>query len=54
VAVVRGGGLAATSYEYGLALIVPAVVATVNLIRFRTRCHPSTEEVSPWPIPVHT
>jgi MFS family permease len=46
VAVVRGGGLVATSYEYGLAVIVLAIVATVNLIRLRTQKHPSTEEVS--------
>lgn len=46
VAVVRGGGLVATSYEYGLAVIVLAVFATVNLIRLRTHDNPSTEEVS--------
>jgi MFS family permease len=46
VAVVRGGGLVATSYEYGLGVIVLAVFATVNLIRLRTYAHPSTQEVS--------
>ena len=46
LAVVRGGGLVATSYEYGLAVIVLAAVATVNLIRLRTTEHPSTQEVS--------
>jgi len=46
VAVVGGGGLVATSYEYGLAVMVLAVFAAVNLIRLRTHDHPSTEEVS--------
>ena len=46
LAVVRGGGLVATSYEYGLAVIVLAAIATVNLIRLRTPEHPSTQEVS--------
>jgi predicted MFS family arabinose efflux permease len=46
VAVVRGGGLIATSYEYGLAVILLAAFATVNLIRLRTHEHPPTEEVS--------
>jgi predicted MFS family arabinose efflux permease len=46
LAVVRGGGLVATSYEYGLAVVVLAAIATVNLIRLRTRGHPPTEEVS--------
>ncbi len=45
LAVVRGGGLVATSYEYGLAVIVLAAVATVNLIRLRNTEHPSTQEV---------
>jgi predicted MFS family arabinose efflux permease len=45
-AVVRGGGLVATSYEYGLAVIALAAIATVNLIHLRTQEHPSTEEVS--------
>jgi MFS family permease len=45
VAVVRGGGLVATSYEYGLGVIVLALFAAVNLIRLRTHAHP-TEEVS--------
>ncbi|MDX6490382.1 MAG: hypothetical protein QOD43_627 [Gaiellaceae bacterium] len=35
-AVAKGGGLVATSYEYGVAVIVLAVLATVNLIRLRT------------------
>jgi predicted MFS family arabinose efflux permease len=46
VAVVRGAGLVATSYEYGLAVIVLAAAATVNLMRLRTHNHPATEEVS--------
>ena len=45
VAVVRGGGLVATSYEYGLAVIVLVIFATVNLIRLRSHEHPTTEEV---------
>jgi hypothetical protein len=35
-AVAGGGGLVATSYEYGVAVIVLAALATVNLIRLRT------------------
>jgi hypothetical protein len=35
-AVAKGGGLVATSYEYGVAVIVLAALATVNLIRLRT------------------
>ena len=46
VAVVRGAGLVATSYEYGLVVIVLAAAATVNLMRLRTRNHPATEEIS--------
>jgi predicted MFS family arabinose efflux permease len=46
VAVVRGGGLVATSYEYGLVVIALALFATVNLIRFRPPAYPPTEEVS--------
>jgi predicted MFS family arabinose efflux permease len=45
VAVVRGGGLVTTSYEYGLAVIVLAIIATLNLIRLRTHRPPSTMEV---------
>jgi hypothetical protein len=37
VAVVRGGGLVAASYEYGLAVILLAVLAGVNLLRLRSR-----------------
>ena len=33
LAVVKGGGLVATSYEYGLAVILLAGVAAINLIR---------------------
>ena len=33
---VRGGGLVATSYVYGLFVILLAVVATFHLIRIRT------------------
>jgi predicted MFS family arabinose efflux permease len=44
-AVVHGGGLVATSYEYGVAVIALAVIATVNLIRLHTHTGPSTEEV---------
>jgi hypothetical protein len=46
VAVVQGAGLVATSYEYGLAVIVLAAAATINLMRLRTRNHPATEEIS--------
>jgi MFS family permease len=41
VAVVRGGGLVATSYEYCLGVIILAVAATINLIHL-----PSTETSS--------
>jgi MFS family permease len=34
-AVAKGGGLVTTSYEYGVAVIVLAALATVNLIRLR-------------------
>jgi MFS family permease len=47
LAVVRGGGLVATSYEYGLAVILLAILATINLIRLRTHDNPVTQEVSP-------
>jgi hypothetical protein len=43
---VKGGGLVATSYEYGLVVTGLAVFATVNMIRLRTRNSPSAEEVS--------
>jgi MFS family permease len=46
LAVVYGGGLVATSYEYGLAVIVLGLVATVNLIRVRNHDTPSTEEIT--------
>lgn len=45
LAVVRGGGLIATSYGYGFAVIALATIATVNLIRPLTRNYPSTQEV---------
>jgi hypothetical protein len=37
VAVVHGGGLVTTSYEYGLAVIALALVATFNLVRLRVQ-----------------
>jgi predicted MFS family arabinose efflux permease len=46
VAVVRGGGLVATSYEYGLAVIVLAAIATINLLHLPIGSRPPTEEVS--------
>jgi hypothetical protein len=46
LAVVKGGGLVATSYEYGLVVTGLAVFATVNMIRLRTHNSPSAEEVS--------
>jgi MFS family permease len=45
LAVVHGGGLVTTSYEYGLAVIVLGLVATINLIRVHNNT-PSTEEVT--------
>jgi hypothetical protein len=42
-AVAKGGGLVATSYEYGVAVIVLAALATVNLIRLRTHDHARAE-----------
>jgi predicted MFS family arabinose efflux permease len=51
LAVVRGGGLVATSYEYGLAVMALATIAAVNLIRLRTPPPPPpnhrTKEISP-------
>jgi MFS family permease len=44
-AVAKGGGLVTTSYEYGLAVIVLAAFATVNLIRLRIH-NPSTQRRS--------
>jgi hypothetical protein len=46
VAVVRGGGLVATSYVYCLPVIPLAALATANLIRLRSPEHSLTEEVS--------
>ena len=40
VAVVRGGGLVATSYEYGAAVILLALFATVNLLRLASHNSP--------------
>ena len=45
LAVVRGGGLVTTSYEYGVAVIVLGLVATINLIRVHDNT-PSSEEVT--------
>jgi MFS family permease len=45
VAVVRGGGLVDTSYEYGVAVILLALFATANLIRLATHDSRSTKEV---------
>ena len=42
LAVVRGGGLVATSYEYGLAVIVLAVFAAANLIRLASHNRPTS------------
>jgi MFS family permease len=38
-AVAKGGDIVRTSYEYGAAVIVLALLATVNLIRLRTHNH---------------
>jgi MFS family permease len=45
LAVVHGGGLVTTSYDYGLAVIVLALVATFNLIRVHNN-PPSTKEAT--------
>jgi predicted MFS family arabinose efflux permease len=45
LAVVHGGGLVTTSYDYGLAVILLALVATMNLIRVHNN-PPSTKEVT--------
>jgi MFS family permease len=47
LAVAKGGGLVATSYEYGVAVIVLAAIATVNLIRLRTRNDARAEGPAP-------
>jgi predicted MFS family arabinose efflux permease len=44
LAVVHGGGIVATSYVYGLAVIALAAFATFNLMRIHTN-NPSTMEV---------
>jgi hypothetical protein len=51
-AVAKGGGLVATSYEYGAAVIVLAVFAAANLVRLRT----PTPTVAPTPaaLPLRT
>jgi len=49
-AVAKGGGLVATSYEYGAAVIVLAVFAAANLIRLRTptpTLTPATQPLRP-------
>jgi predicted MFS family arabinose efflux permease len=46
-AVAKGGGLVATSYEYGVAVIVLAAFASVNLIRLRTHDHARAEGPAP-------
>ena len=43
VAVVQGGGLVATSYVYGLAVIALAATATFNLIRLRQTHAPTRQ-----------
>jgi hypothetical protein len=46
LAVVRGGGLVDTSYEYGVAVIILALFATVNLIRLASHDSRAMKEVS--------
>jgi MFS family permease len=46
-AVAKGGGLVATSYEYGVAVIVLAALATINLIQLRTHNHARAEGPTP-------
>jgi predicted MFS family arabinose efflux permease len=45
LAVVRGGGLVDTSYEYGAAVILLALFAAVNLVRLASHDSRSTKEV---------
>jgi predicted MFS family arabinose efflux permease len=45
LAVVHGGGLMTTSYEYGMAVIVLGLIAVINLTRIK-HTTPSTEEVT--------
>jgi MFS family permease len=45
LAIVHGAGLVATSYAYGMAVIVLSAFAMLNVIRLRTNNHPSTKEV---------
>jgi predicted MFS family arabinose efflux permease len=47
LAVAKGGGLVATSYEYGVAVIVLAALATVNLMRLRTHNDARAEGPAP-------
>jgi len=46
LAVVKGGGLVATSYEYGAAVIVLAAFAAINLTRRGSHNRSSTEQAS--------
>ncbi|HEY1832408.1 MAG TPA: MFS transporter [Acidimicrobiales bacterium] len=46
LAVVHGGGLVTTSYEYGVAVIFLGLLATINLLR-ADHITPSTKEVTP-------
>jgi MFS family permease len=46
LAVVHGGGLVATSYVYGVAVIALAGFATLNLVHLRRAQTPSTKEVA--------
>jgi predicted MFS family arabinose efflux permease len=46
-AVAKGGGLEATTYEYGVAVIALAALAAVNLIRLRTHNHARAEGPAP-------
>jgi MFS family permease len=46
LAVVDGSGLMTTSYEYGLAVIVLGLIASINLIRNNHQITTSTEEVA--------
>jgi hypothetical protein len=46
-AVAKGGGLEATSYEYGVAVIALAALAAVNLIRLRTHNYARAEGPAP-------
>jgi MFS family permease len=52
-AVAKGGGLVATSYEYGAAVIVLAVFAAANLVRLRKPTPPVAPTPATQPLRPH-